>query len=66
VKDLLRSLRNRQIIRPTGKILKFGAREYELLTHPWFTNADPEPIEGGQKVTEGGQKVTGGDKRCPP
>jgi hypothetical protein len=54
VKDLLRSLCNRQIIRPTGRILKFGVREYELLTHPWFTIADPEPIEGGTKNDRGG------------
>jgi hypothetical protein len=36
VKRYLRSLRNRQIVRPTGRILKYGVREQELLTHPWL------------------------------
>jgi hypothetical protein len=67
VKDFLRSLCNRQIMRPTGKILKYGVREYELLTHPWFTNAEPEPIEGGTKNDHGGQKTTqGGTTFVPP
>jgi len=63
VKDFLRSLCNRQIIRPTGRTLKFGVREHELLTHPWLMS--PE-IEGGQNTTKGGQETTEGGPTLGP
>lgn len=63
VKDFLRSLCNRQIIRPTGRRLKFGVREFELLTHPWL---QPDPPEGGQETTEGAKNVQRGANAWPP
>ncbi len=59
VKWYLRSLCNRQIIRPTGRILGNRAKEYELLTHPWL--CDDESLLKRQD-----QNAQGGDNRCPP
>lgn len=53
VKHCLRSLCNRLILRRTGRILKYGVREYELLTHPWFGENDASERRG-KFVPKGG------------
>jgi len=54
VKHCLCSLCNRLILRRTGRILKYGVREYELLTHPWFGENDASE-RGDKFVHKGGQ-----------
>jgi hypothetical protein len=56
VKHYIRSLCNRLILRPTGRIARYGVREHELLTHPWLIE-DHE--NGGQQTASGGQICAG-------
>jgi hypothetical protein len=53
VKDFRRSLTNRGLIRPTGRIGDYGAPEYEVLTHPWLVG-DNLLVKGGQESAAGG------------
>jgi hypothetical protein len=54
VNDCLRSLCNRQILRATGRILKYGVKEHELLTHPWLSENDASQ-RGDKFLHKGGQ-----------
>jgi hypothetical protein len=53
IKEFLRSLVNRAFLRPTGRILKRGVREYELLTCPAFLS-EREDLQWGQETAATG------------
>jgi hypothetical protein len=59
------SLHNRQIIRPTGRILKYGIKEYEVLTHPWLCDVGSLP-KGGEKTAKGEEICSTGGRTVLP
>jgi len=58
------SLHNRQIIRPTGRILRYGTKEYEVLTHSWL--CEDESLLGGEKSANGGEIDAARGRTVPP